>query len=54
MKRYGLALDIVGLVDAYQLSGVEEAKKLLPVVIEKCRPHISPVSRDRIGKKDPP
>ena len=45
---------IVGLVDAYQLSGVEQAKTLLPEVIQKCRPFISPVSKDRIGKKDPP
>lgn len=45
---------VVGLVDAYRLSGVEQAKTLLPIVIEKCRPYISPVSRDRIGKKDPP
>jgi uncharacterized protein len=45
---------IIGLIDAYRLSGVERAKELLPEVIEKCRPYISPVSRDRIGKKDPP
>ncbi len=45
---------VVGLIDAYQLSGVEEAKALLPEVIDKCVPFISPVSRDRIGKKDPP
>jgi uncharacterized protein len=45
---------IVGLLDAYQLSGVEEAKPLLPVVIEKCKPYISPVSRPRIGKAEPP
>ena len=45
---------VVGLVDAFQLSGVEQARSLLPVVIEKCLPYISPVSRDRIGKKDPP
>ena len=45
---------VVGLIDAYQLSGVEEAKALLPEVIDKCLPFISPVSRDRIGKKDPP
>ncbi|HEX5787431.1 MAG TPA: beta-L-arabinofuranosidase domain-containing protein [Woeseiaceae bacterium] len=45
---------IVGFVDAYELSGVEEAKDLLPLTIEKCRPYISPVSRPRIGKKDPP
>ncbi|MDC7684175.1 glycoside hydrolase family 127 protein [Asticcacaulis sp. BYS171W] len=45
---------IVGLVDAYRLSGVEEAKTLLPVVVDKCLPFISPVSKDRIGKKEPP
>lgn len=45
---------VVGLVDAYRLSGVEEARTLLPAIIEKCRPYISPVSRDRIGKVDPP
>jgi hypothetical protein len=45
---------VVGLIDAYRLSGVEEAKRLLPVVIEKCLPYISPVSKDRIGKVDPP
>jgi uncharacterized protein len=45
---------VVGLVDAFQLSAVEEAKRLLPVTIDKCLPYISPVSRDRIGKKDPP
>lgn len=45
---------VVGLIDAYRLSHVEQAKTLLPIVIEKCRPYISPVSRDRIGKVDPP
>jgi DUF1680 family protein len=45
---------VVGLVDAYHLSGVEEAKRLLPITIDKCLPYVSPVSRDRIGKKDPP
>ena len=45
---------VVGLLDAYRMSGVEQAKTLLPEVIAKCRPFISPVSKDRIGKKDPP
>jgi uncharacterized protein len=45
---------VVGMIDAYQLSGVEQAKTLLPIIIEKCRPYISPVSRDRIGKVNPP
>ncbi len=45
---------VVGLIDAYRLSGVEQAKALLSNVIAKCLPFISPVSKDRIGKKDPP
>ncbi|WP_076069599.1 beta-L-arabinofuranosidase domain-containing protein [Sphingomonas montana] len=45
---------VVGLLDAYRLSGVEQAKTLLPIVIDKCMPYISPVSRDRIGKTEPP
>jgi DUF1680 family protein len=45
---------VVGLIDAYRLCGVEQAKTLLPIVIDKCMPYISPVSRDRIGKVDPP
>jgi hypothetical protein len=43
-----------GLVDAYRLSGVERARSLLPKVIEAGLPYVSPVSRDRVGKKDPP
>ena len=45
---------VVGLIDAYQLSGVTQAKALLPKIIDKCMPYISPVSRDRIGKTEPP
>ncbi len=45
---------VVGLIDAYRLSGVEQAKTLLPIIIDKCMPYISPVSRDRIGKTEPP
>lgn len=45
---------VVGMIDAYRLSGVEQAKTLLPIIIEKCRPYISPVSRDRVGKVNPP
>lgn len=43
-----------GLVDAYQLAGVQRAKAILPRVIEAGMPYVSPVSRDRVGKKDPP
>ncbi|WP_344709962.1 beta-L-arabinofuranosidase domain-containing protein [Sphingomonas humi] len=45
---------VVAMVDAYRLSGVEQAKTLLPIIVDKCLPYISPVSRDRIGKVDPP
>jgi uncharacterized protein len=45
---------VVGLVDAYRLSNVTQAKQLLPELIAKCRKFISPVSKDRVGKKDPP
>uniref|UniRef100_UPI0035CC7142 beta-L-arabinofuranosidase domain-containing protein n=1 Tax=uncultured Sphingomonas sp. TaxID=158754 RepID=UPI0035CC7142 len=45
---------VVGLIDAYRLCGLEQAKTLLPKIIDKCMPYISPVSRDRIGKVDPP
>ena len=45
---------LIGLIDAYRLSNVEQAKELIPEVIAKCRPFTSPVSLDRIGKKDPP
>ncbi|MDB5675360.1 MAG: hypothetical protein JWM65_2342 [Sphingomonas bacterium] len=45
---------VVGLVDAYRLCGVEQARTLLPMIIDKCLPYISPVSRDRIGKVNPP
>jgi hypothetical protein len=44
----------VGLIDAYNLSGVGEARTLLPKVLTGGLPYISPVSRDRVGKKDPP
>jgi hypothetical protein len=44
----------IGLIDAYRLSGVAAAAELLPRVISGALPFISPDSRDRIGKKDPP
>jgi DUF1680 family protein len=45
---------VVGLIDAYRLCGVEQARTLLPMIIDKCLPYISPVSRDRVGKVNPP
>jgi DUF1680 family protein len=44
----------IGLIDAYELSGFAPARALLPKVITGALPFVSPVSRDRIGKKDPP
>jgi len=44
----------VGLIDAFRLSGVHNAAELLPRVIAGATPFISPESRDRIGKKNPP
>ena len=51
---YVMDKHIIGLLDAYQLSGFEPARALLPRVIAGALPFVSPVSRDRIGKKDPP
>ena len=51
---YVMDKHIIGLSDAYQLSGFEPARTLLPRMIAGALPFISPVSRDRIGKKDPP
>ena len=44
----------IGLLDACQLSGYAPAATLLPKVIGGALPFVSPVSRDRVGKKDPP
>jgi DUF1680 family protein len=51
---YVMDKHIIGLLDAYQLGGCEPARELLPKVIAGALPFVSPTSRDRIGKKDPP
>jgi len=51
---YVMDKHIIGLLDADQLSGFAPARALLPRVIAGAMPFVSPVSRDRIGKKDPP
>ena len=51
---YVMDKHIIGLLDACQLSGYAPARTLLPKVIGGALPFVSPVSRDRIGKKDPP
>ena len=51
---YVMDKHIIGLADAYRLGGFEPAKALLPRVIAGALPFVSPVSRARVGKKDPP
>jgi DUF1680 family protein len=51
---YVMDKHIIGLLDAYQLGGCQPARELLPKVIAGALPFVSPTSRDRIGKKDPP
>jgi hypothetical protein len=51
---YVLDKHVIGLLDAYTLSGVERARALIPDVVRGALPFISPVSRDRVGVKTPP
>ena len=51
---YVLDKHMIGLIDAYRLSGMRQALPLIPRVIHGALPFISPVSRDRIGVKNPP
>jgi len=51
---YVLDKHLAGLVDAYSLSGVTQARELLPRVLSGALPYIPERGRDRIGKKDPP
>lgn len=51
---YVLDKHMIGLIDAYRLSGMAHARDLIPRVIRGALPFISPVSRDRIGVKNPP
>jgi hypothetical protein len=44
----------IGLLDACALSGIERARALIPRVVRGALPFISPVSRDRIGVRNPP
>ena len=51
---YILDKHLQGLIDAFQLSGVEQARDLLPRVFRGGVPFIPDQGRDRVGKKDPP
>jgi uncharacterized protein len=51
---YILDKHLAGLIDAYQLSGVTQARELLPRVYQGALQFIPEQGRDRVGKKDPP
>ena len=51
---YILDKHLAGLIDAFNLSGDERARDLLPRVFHGALPYIPERGRDRIGKKDPP
>jgi DUF1680 family protein len=51
---YILDKHLAGLMDAYRLSGVEQARELLPRVYHGALPFIPERGRDRVGKMDPP
>jgi hypothetical protein len=51
---YVLDKHLAGLMDAYSLSSVMQARELLPRVFRGAQPYIPERGRDRIGKKDPP
>jgi uncharacterized protein len=51
---YVLDKHLAGLLDAYNLSGVEQALDLLPRVFRAALQYIPERGRDRIGKRDPP
>jgi DUF1680 family protein len=51
---YVLDKHLAGLIDAYRLSGVDQARELLPRVFQGALPYIPERGRDRVGKKNPP
>jgi hypothetical protein len=51
---YILDKHLAGLIDAYQLSGVVQARDLVPRVFRGALPYIPERGRDRIGKTNPP
>ncbi len=51
---YILDKHLAGLMDACNLSGVTQARDLVPRVFHGALPYIPELGRDRIGKKNPP
>jgi hypothetical protein len=51
---YILDKHLAGLMDAYSLSGVTQARDLVPRVFHGALPYIPEQGHDRIGRKNPP
>jgi uncharacterized protein len=51
---YVLDKHLAGLIDAHTLTGVEQARELLPQVFAGAQAYIPETGHDRVGKKDPP
>jgi uncharacterized protein len=51
---YTLDKHFAGLLDAYSLAHVDQARELLPRVLAGSRSLMPEQGRDRVGKKDPP
>jgi uncharacterized protein len=51
---YILDKHLVGLIDAFNLTGIAQALDLLPKILRGALPFIPELGRDRVGKKDPP
>lgn len=51
---YILDKHLIGLIDAYRLSGLAHARELLPRVYRGALPWIPAHGHDRIGRKNPP
>jgi len=51
---YILDKHLAGLMDAYKLSGIKDARDLVPRVFHGALPYIPQHGRDRIGKRNPP
>ena len=51
---YILDKHLAGMIDAYNLCGVTQARDLLPRIYRGALPYIPDRGRDRVGKKNPP
>ncbi len=51
---YILDKHLIGLIDAFRLSGLEPARALIPRVFSGALPYLPACGRDRIGRRDPP